>query len=431
VHVLIASALFVLVLVFVTVRPWGISIGWSASVGGALALALGIVTWGNVIEVTSIVWDATLTFVALVLISLVLDAIGFFRWAALTIAHRAGKSGMRLFFLLTLLGAAVAMLFANDGAALILTPLVYEEAKLLKISTKATLAFIMASGFIADTTSIPLVVSNLVNIISADYFHWGFVTYAVRMMPVDLVALGSSVGALWLVFHRDVPRVVDTDGLPPAASAVSDPRVFRAAWYLLPLLMGGYVLSQLFHWPVALFAGAAAAVLLVLAWSSPAVAVGRVVKESPWNIVVFSLGMYVVVFGLNNIGLTRFLAGIFTHLARHGLGAGVLGVGIISGVFSAVANNLPAVLANALAVHQAQVDPVMRTAMGFANVIGSDLGPKMTPIGSLATLLWLHVLNRRGVKISWGYYIRIGLMLTVPVLLVTLTGLWAWSLVVG
>lgn len=413
-------------LFLITVRPWRLPIGWTASAGGIVALLLGLVTVADVVTMAHLVWDATLTFVALVIISLVLDQAGLFQWAALTMAHRSRGSGPRLFILLTLLGAMVSMIFANDGAALILTPLVYEEAKVLQFRRPATLAFVMASGFIADTTSVPLVVSNLVNILSADFFHWGFVYYAIRMVPVDVVSCAASLAVLWLYFHRDIPRTVETDALPDPRAAIRDPRVFRGAWVVLGLLLVGYLSSQLLHWPVAVFAGAAALALMGLALPSAAISVTGIIRHAPWNIVVFSLGMYVVVYGLSHAGLALFLGRQLTVWVHWGQWAGIGGVGVMAAVFSSVMNNLPSVLVGALAISYARVGPAAKNALGLANVVGCDLGPKMTPIGSLATLLWLYVLNGRGLSIGWGYYLRVGVTLTLPVLMATLAALWAW-----
>ncbi len=429
--VVLAVGLFTVVLVLIITQPRGLSIGWTALGGAILALLLGIVSWANVEAVVGIVWDATLTFVAVILISLILDAVGFFEWSALHMARFSRGHGIRLFLLLGILGALVAMFFANDGAALILTPIVYEQTKALKLNPKATLALIMASGFIADTTSLPLVVSKLVNIVSAGYFHLGFASFAARMVPVDMVALAASLIALYLFYRRFLPTAVNTQALLDPKSAIKDVRVFRAAWIVLGLLVLGYFASQLLHWPVAIFAGSAAIGLLIIAYRSPVVQVPQLVREAPWKIVVFSVGMYVVVFGLRNVGLTHLLSTVLTAMDFHGTFFGIVGTGVVGAVLSSIMNNMPSVMINALAIHDVAGLAGIHTAMAYANVVGCDLGPKFTPIGSLATLLWLNVLERRGIRISWGYYFRVGITLTVPVLLVTLAALWGWSALIS
>ena len=121
---------------------------------------------------------------------------------------------------------------------------------------------------------------------------------------------------------------------------------------------------------------------------------------------------------------------VLTTLTDRGSLIGVVGTGVVGAVLSSIMNNMPSVLINALAIHDVVGSSALHTAMAYANVVGCDLGPKFTPIGSLATLLWLHVLERRGIRITWGYYFRVGLMLTIPVLLVTLAALWGWSAVI-
>jgi arsenical pump membrane protein len=418
--IIVAVAIFVVVLGLVIWQPKGLSIGWPAIGGAILALLTGVVHLSDIPTVVGIVWDATLTFVAIIIISLILDSIGFFSWAALHVARLAGGKNRRALVLIMLLGATIAAFFANDGAALILTPIVYEMMVALQFERKRALAFVIACGFIADTASLPLVVSNLVNIVSADFFHINFVSYVRMMLLPDLVSIVASILVVLFVFRRESRGTFDPTALQVPKTAIRDLRLFRIGWGVLILVVGGYFAGALLHIPVSVVAGTGAVVLLIAAQGSKVVQCRKVILSAPWKIVVFSLGMYLVVFGLRNAGLTMLLTNVIAGMSQHGLVTGTVGTGALIAVLSSVMNNMPTVLIGALSISPIHLSSSATQGLIYANVIGADLGPKLTPLGSLATLLWLHVLEQRGVKISWGQYFRIGILITPPVLLVTL-----------
>ena len=419
----VSILIFIFTLILVIWQPRGLGIGWSALIGAAAALAFGVVHWADIPVVWGIVWNATATFIAVIIISLLLDEAGFFEWAALHVARWGGGSGFKLFALIILLGAAVSALFANDGAALILTPIVIAMLMAMGFSAAATLAFVMAAGFIADTASLPLVVSNLVNIVSADYFAIGFKDYAAVMVPVNIVSVVASLVVLSLFFKRDIPSTYCMTHLPQPTAVIKDRVTFRAGWFVLTLLLIGFFALEPLGVPVSAVAAVAAAVLLVVARCGKVINIKKVVQGAPWQIVVFSLGMYLVVYGLGNAGLTGYLALLLNEFSKGGVWGAALGTGMLSAILSSVMNNMPTVITTALSIDSSIASGPIKEAMIYANVIGSDLGPKFTPIGSLATLLWLHVLAKKGITISWGYYFRVGVLLTTPVLLISLVAL--------
>ncbi|MPY09150.1 arsenic transporter [Arthrobacter bussei] len=504
----VAVLIFLATLTLVIWQPKGLGIGWSALGGAALALITTVVSLSDIPIVWDIVWNATFAFVAIVIISLILDESGFFTWAALHVARWGRGNGRLLFTLIVLLGAAIAAVFANDGAALILTPIVIQMLLALKFPAKASLGFVIACGFIADAGSLPLVVSNLVNIVTADFFDISFARYAAVMVPVGIVSVAASLGVLLLFFRKVIPRRYDMSALEAPRSAIADPLTFKTGWVILGVLLIGYFAAEPLHIPLSAVAGVGAVVLMLVASRKPAflfprmpvpamrepvsevdaagraadpdyetvgaahrstggaansahpasdtrnsdvnddvslssvgggvavlpngrISVPRILREAPWQIVLFSIGMYLVVYGLRNQGLTDELAGVFSAISNNGVLITALGVGVIVAVLASLMNNMPTVLIASLAIGAAGATGLTQEAMIYANVIGSDLGPKITPIGSLATLLWLHVLDRRGIHIGWGQYFRTGIVLTIPVLIITLLALAGWLTIIG
>ena len=322
-----------------------------------------------------------------------------------------------------LLGATVAALFANDGAALILTPIVIAMLLALGFNKGTTLAFVMAAGFIADTASLPLIVSNLVNIVSADFFNIGFTEYASIMVPVDIAAIIATLAMLHWFFRKDIPKQYDVTKLSEPTLAIKDMTTFKTGWLVLVLLLIGFFVLEPLGIPISAIAAIGALILWMIAARGHTINTKKVLRGAPWQIVIFSLGMYLVVYGLRNAGLTDYLSEMLNYLADKGLWVATIGTGFITAFLSSIMNNMPTVLIGALSIEGSEASGLIQQAMVYANVIGADLGPKITPIGSLATLLWLHVLSQKNMTITWGYYFKTGIIMTIPVLIVTLVAL--------
>ena len=415
---LLATILFLITIIFIIWQPKGLQIGTTAIVGALVALALGVVSINDIWVVTDIVWDATLAFIGIIILSMVLDEIGFFEWCAIKMAKLSRGNGHLMFVYALLLGAFVSALFANDGAALILTPILLAKMRILKLNAKTILAFLLAGGFISDSASLPFVFSNLTNIVTANYFDIGFATYLSTMIVPFVVSVIASIAILWLFLRKDIPSKVDISLLKDENEVLKSKTLFLFSWLFLALLIAGYFIGDHFNLPVSLFALGGGIIFLLIASYMKTVNAKEIIKNAPWQVVWFSIGLYIVVYGLKNAGLTDYLAVVLKDLSTRGDTISVVGTGFISAFLSAIMNNMPTIM-----IMDISLQDVGNNALAYANIIGCNLGPKMTPFGSLATLLWLHVLAQKGVKIGFWQYSKFGLLVTPPVLLVVLLSL--------
>jgi len=412
---ILAGSIFLITLIFVIWQPKGLQIGTTAIIGAVVAYLLGVVNLHDLYSVWSIVWDATFAFVGIIIFSLVLDEIGFFEWCAIKIAKLSKGNGHLMFVYSLLLGSFVSALFANDGAALILTPILLSKMRILKLNSKTILAFLLAGGFISDSASLPFVFSNLTNIVTADFFHIGFGEYLLNMFVPFLVSVVTSILVLWLFFRKDIPQKVDIDLLKNPDLVLKNRTLFKFSWVFLALLIAGYFIGDYYHIPVSFFALGGALGFLALASYLKSAKFIYTIKAAPWQVVWFSIGLYVVVYGLKNAGLTDDLHQFILYIQTKGELVSVIATGFLSAVLSAVMNNMPTIMIMDIALKG-----VENHSLIYANIIGCNLGPKMTPFGSLATLLWLYTLEKRGVKIGFWKYTKFGLIITPIVLFVVL-----------
>jgi arsenical pump membrane protein len=419
------AALFTLALTLYLVlkRPRNLDAGIAAMLGATVALALGVVTPTDFVTVAALVWNATTALIAILIISALLDEAGFFHWIALHLARRAGGNGRTIFFLVIMFAASVSALFTNDSTVLILTPIVYELLRALGFSQRSMIPYLMACGFVADTMSLPLPVSNLTNIIATDCFHLPFDRYVVVMALPSLASLLTSAAALFWYYRREIPPVYFVTAIPQPSQAIRDSFLFWAGMGVMLLMGLTFLFGHNLGIPVATIMGGGAVLLLAGTRVQRVVRPWPVLRRAPWTIVLFAAGMYLVVYGVGKAGMTRWLADHIAYWAASGPDWTIWFTGTATAVLSSLLNNLPGLLLVLLALGEAPVPESLREVLVYAAVVGSDIGPKLTPIGSLATLIWLYFLRTKGLEISWATYCRAGLTLTAPVLAATLAAL--------
>jgi len=434
--VVAALTIFVATLFLMIKRPRGLRLGYAAGIGAVASLLLGTVSLGQAAQSFLDIWDAALAFLGIIALSVTLNAMGFFRWAALRVVRLAGGSGVRLYFYVALLTAAVSILFANDSAVLILTPIVLEIVICLGVDKKGKLAFLFTAGLIADTAAMPLITSNPINILSADYFKYSFIDHLIFMGPVAVAVLLTSLLMIWVFFRKSIPTTYDVkaaDSLIREKSGIS-PSMLKISLITLVAIDVGYVLTSLNRFPVSLVICSGTVFLVIVYWfavkQNGSVRAEKrgllgLARDINWDIVLFMFSIFIVVQGLEAAGVTNLLASVLTATTKLPSALGVFAPSMVVTIGASFMNNWPMTILGMLSIHQAAVTGPILTNLVFSNIIGNNLGPHFFPLGSLAILMWLEIMRRRGVNISLKEYLKVGATLSVAQVAIAAVVLWA------
>ncbi len=406
--------IFALTLALILIRPRGLSEAWATVTGGLLMLALRLETpaqaWRTVMQGA----DVLLFLLGLLILSDLLRASGFFEWAAILAARAADGDGKALYRNVFVLGAATTAFLSLDTTAVILTPIVLSFVGRLKLTSRP---FLLACAFVANTGSLLLPVSNLTNLLFVSAFHWSFGRFVLTMALPQTAALLANFWLFRRLFASDLPGRFDEHDLPEAREVIPDLPYFRGAVTVLGLVPVGYFIGSLRHVPP--YAVALAGCAVLMGWGIWRKQVGfGLIRTISWPIFPFVIGLFVVVQGVENLGLAA-LAAQGLASAGHSPLALVLASAFGAGIGANVVNNIPMALLSISALHQGAAP-----AAQYGALLGCDLGPNLTVAGSLATMLAITSARKQGEDVGARDFFGTGLRVTPLILLAASLALW-------
>ena len=401
-------AVFSAMLVLIMVRPRRWSEAWWTTLTAGAMLALGLVTPHQALGAVLSGKNTLLFLLSLLALSLLVGKSGFFDWAAIRCARIAKGDAHSLYRNAFVVGAIITAILSLDTTAVMLTPVMLALVKRLKVPAAP---YVLLCAFVANVGSLLLPISNLTNLLFADAFHQTFAAFAARMIFPQLVALVATYAVLRWRFRSDLPATFNSESLPEPASVVPHRLYFLVCIAVLAGVLIGYFLAPLMGLQPYVFAFAASAVLVLAGMASGRVQI-RFVRELAWDLFPFVIGLFIAVQGLENLGIVGLSSRWLAEMSP-GSPQKLLAAAGATALASNIVNNLPA----ALIARSVLLSAHAHKGTVLAALIGSNVGPMITPFGSLATMLVLAFARREGEEVRTGQLVLLGLW-AVPVIVV-------------
>ncbi|MBY0159835.1 arsenic transporter [Cytobacillus firmus] len=431
-------AAFIIAMVLIIWRPNGLNEAVPASAGAAIVVLSGSVSLPDLLTIGSTISSAAITIIATIVMAIILESFGFFNWAAEGLAARARGSGIRLFWYVNLLCFLMTLFFNNDGSILITTPILLILLKRLGLKNHEKIPYLLSGALIATASSAPIGVSNIVNLIALEMVDMDLYMHTMMMFVPATLGLLLLVFLLFLCFKRQLPRRLHVKkhlghGQHPLHSTPTSPEdnhkrntfMRNVLFFVFAVRVALFVASYL-GIPIEIVAILGSTLLLSWRWAVLKIPPNDLLKKTPWHILVFAFAMYVLIYGLHNIGLTQLLIYFFEPIVSTDLLNASLLMGGLLSLLSILFNNHPALMVGTMTLTNMNLDPLTLKISYLASVIGSDIGALLLPMGTLASLIWLHILKQNHVKIKWKDYIKVTILTIPPTLLFTLALLALW-----
>lgn len=432
---------FLLTMVLIFWRPKGINEAIPATLGAILIFLCGSVSLADIGDISSKVTGAAITIMATMVMAIAMESIGFFHWVAAKILEATKGSGKRLFWMTNLLCFLMTLFLNNDGSILITTPILLMLLRKLGLSDRQKYPYLISGALIATASSAPIGVSNIVNLIALKIIDMDLYLHTAMMFVPGTLGLLLLATLLYFTFRKKLPASItlftepieysqlgskqSLQSLPNLSKAKQSKLMFAVIAFVFLVRISLFIASYV-GISVSLVAVLSSTLLLSWRWIYLKVNPVDLLKKTPWHIFVFAFTMYVIVYGLQNIGLTDFLVEFLEPMVEDSLFHASLIMGTVLSLLSNIFNNHPALMIGTLSLTQMGLDPITLKTIYLANIIGSDMGSLLLPTGTLATLIWMHILKQHHVKVSWKEYLKVTVLVIPITVAFTLVVLFIW-----
>jgi arsenical pump membrane protein len=420
VEALLAGLILLVTLALILTRPKDINEAWWAALGGALTLVLGLVSLREAGEILWETQDVLVFLVGIMALNAVAERAGFFDWATSLAARAGGGSVIRLYVFVFLVGTLVTATLSLDATAIVLTPFVFGMVVRLRLRP---LPFMFACTYTANTASLFLPISNLTNLLAYNAFSLDFLRFGlVMLLPATLAVLANALLFLFL-FRRELRGGYEHE--EKAAEFVpEDPAFFRLGLFGTAAVLGSLFLSPLLGVPIGVVALVGGAAVVLAARLMRRVELRAVVFSVSWELIALVVGLFLVVQSVGNAGLSPIVRDAFAAAAPGDGFLQILGVAAGSALGSNLINNVPMTVVILEALRPLVSGGTLREPTVYAALLGTNVGPNLTIVGSLATLIWLGIVRGQGLQVTAGEYLKLGALATPVILLAGCCGLW-------